>query len=97
MLGDCRGRFHLTAYHEICVRNPVQIPSLSLPNDKILRFSKLKAYADDKIILTQKLKFVLGSEVNVVGKGENAGYQHFFPFPIMFSKIFFSRRVKSRD
>ena len=27
--------------------------------------------------VTKKLKFVLGSEENIVGKGENAGYQHF--------------------
>ena len=28
---------------------------------------------------------------NIVGKGENAGYQHFLLFPIMFSKDFFLR------
>ena len=28
----------------------------SLPNDKILDWSKLKAFADDKTIVTQKLK-----------------------------------------
>ena len=49
----------------------------SLPNDKILDQSKLKAFADDKIILTKKFKFVLGRVENIVGKGENAGYQHF--------------------
>ena len=32
----------------------------SLPNDKILDQSKFKAFADDKINVTQKLKFVLG-------------------------------------
>ena len=30
-------------------------------------------------------------------KGENAGYQHFSPFPTMFSKRFFLTVVKSRD
>ena len=40
----------------------------SLPNDKILDKSKFKAFADDKIILTQKLKFVLGRVESIVGK-----------------------------
>ena len=45
----------------------------TLPNDKILDLSKFKAFADDKIIPTQKLKFVLGTVENFVGKRENAG------------------------
>ena len=32
----------------------------SLPNDKILDWSKFKAFADDKINVTEKLNFVLG-------------------------------------
>ena len=60
--------------------------------------TKFKACADDKIIVTQKLKFVLGRVENIVGKGENAGYQHFLLFPQYFLKLFsFSRGVKSRD
>ena len=59
----------------------------SAPNDKILDWFKLKAFAD-KINVTEKLKFVLGRVENIVGKGENAGYQHFLLFPqcTMFSK-----------
>ena len=34
-----------------------------------------KASADEKINVTQRLKFVLGRVENIVGKGENAGYQ----------------------
>ena len=34
----------------------------SLPNDKSLDWSKLKAFADDKINVTKKLKFALGLE-----------------------------------
>ena len=45
-----------------------------LPNDKILDMSKFNAFADDKIILTQILKFLLGRVENIVGKGENVGY-----------------------
>ena len=33
---------------------------------------------------------------NIVGKGENAGKQHFLLFPV-FSKAFFFRVVKSQD
>ena len=54
----------------------------SLPNDKILNSTKLKAFADDKITLPQVMMFfpLIGFE-NIVGKGENAGYQHFLLFP----------------
>ena len=46
----------------------------SLPNDIILDQSKLKAFADEKINVAEKLKIVLGRVENIVGKGENAGY-----------------------
>ena len=52
-------------------------PFNSLPNDKILDWSKLKAFADAKINVTEKLKFVKGRVENIVGKAENAGYQCF--------------------
>ena len=48
----------------------------SLPNDKFLDWSKLKAFADDKINVIENLKFVLGWVENIVGKGENAGFSH---------------------
>ena len=44
----------------------------SLPNNIILDQSKLKAFADDKINITKKLKFILWKAENIVGKGENA-------------------------
>ena len=47
----------------------------------ILALTKLKGFADDKKNVTQKLKFVLGRIENIVGKGENAGIQHFLLFP----------------
>ena len=61
----------------------------SLPNDKILDWSKLKAFADDILNVNQKLKFNLGKVENIVGKGENAGYQHFLLFPECFQKASF--------
>ena len=53
----------------------------SFPNDKILDWSKLKALADDKINVNEKLKFGLGRVGNSMEKGENAGYLHFLLFP----------------
>ena len=53
-------------------------------NDKILKQSKLKTFAEGKINLTEKLKFAFGRVENIVGKGENAGYQHFLLFPQFF-------------
>ena len=49
----------------------------SLPKDQILDLSQLDAFSDDKTDMTQKLKFVSVKIENIVGKGENALYQHF--------------------
>ena len=65
-----------------------------LPNNKILDLSKLKAFADDKINKTRKIKFVSVREENIVGKGENAGYQHFLLFPQSFPKASFPESSK---
>ena len=65
-----------------------------LPNDKILDWSKFKAFADDKINLAEKLKLVLEWMENSVGKGENAGYQHFLLFPQCFQKPSLSGSLK---
>ena len=68
----------------------------SLPSDKFLNLSKVKASGDDKINVTEKLKFVFARVEIIVGKGENAGNQHFLVFP-RFSKPSFFRVVKSWD
>ena len=68
----------------------------SLPNDEILEWSKLKAFADVKINVTKISKFVLKTEENIVGKGENAGNQHFILFPHCFQKLSFSGLLKAR-
>ena len=66
----------------------------SLLNDKFLDWFKLKAFADDKINVAEKLKFTLGRIENIVGKGENAGYQHFLFFLQGFQKSFSSGSLK---
>ena len=58
----------------------------SLPNNKILDLSKLKTFADDKINVTEKFKFVLGRLENIVRKGGNAVYHHFLLFTQCFQK-----------
>ena len=66
---------------------PTFLPQFnSFPKDKILEQSKLKAFADDKINVTEKSKFVLGRVENIVGKKENTGLQHFLLFPQCFKK-----------
>ena len=65
-----------------------------LSNDKIFGKSKLEAFADNKINANQKLQFALGRVVNIVGKEENAGYQHFLLFPQCFKKHTFSGSLK---
>ena len=68
---------------------------IPLPNDKILDRSKMKDLAENKIYMTQKLNFVLGRLENIVGKGENAGHQHFLLFPQCFQMLCFSGSFKS--
>ena len=41
--------------------------------------------------------YVLGREENIVGIGENAGYQHFLLFPQCFPKTFLLKVVKTKD
>ena len=68
---------------------------ISLPNNKILDRSRLKAFADNKISLNEKLELVLGRIENM-GKGENTGFQHFLLFPQCFQKLSHSGFLKVR-
>ena len=68
----------------------------SLPNDKFLDWSKLKAFTDNKLNEAEKLKFVLGRVETIVGKGENAGNQHFLLFPQCFQKSSILGSIKVR-
>ena len=58
---------------------------------KILTLFKLKALADDKFNLDQMAQFFFDKIELLVGKGENAGYQHFLLFPQGLLKAFQSR------
>ena len=57
-----------------------------LPNDRI--------FADDKINVTEKLKFVLGRIQNIVERAAHAGYQNFVVFLQCLQKISFSGSFK---
>ena len=47
--------------------------------------------------MSLKLKFVLGRIQNILGKGENADYQHFLLFPQCFQKAPCFKVVKGRN
>ena len=54
----------------------------------------MKRFADEKLNVTKKLKFVVWRIENIVGKGENVGYQHFHLFPQYFHKLYFREVLK---
>ena len=68
----------------------------SLPNIRFCYWSKLKAFVDNKIYVPRYFKFVMGRVENIVGKGENAGNQHFLLFPLCFHNASFSGSLKIR-
>ena len=76
------GCFHLG----VCGKGLSTGVTNSLPNDRSLEWSKLTAFENDKIKELKKMIFVFERVENIVGKGENAGYQHFPLFRQCFSK-----------
>ena len=68
----------------------------SLPNEKILALTKLKAFVDDKFSVAKVMISVFDRAKNIVGKVENAGYQHFLLLPHNVFKSSCFKIVKSR-
>ena len=66
-----------------------------LPNDIILVRSELKAFADDKMNVAKMMISVFNRVENIVGKGENAGSQHFLLNPQCFLKPSSTRSLKA--
>ena len=66
----------------------------SLPNDEILALSKLKVFADNNLHRVQLMEFLFNRIENIMGKGENAGNQHFLLFPICFQNASSLRLLK---
>ena len=54
--------------------------------NKILVETKLKVFAEDISNIAELIIPVFDSVENIVGKGENAGYQHFLLFLQCFQK-----------
>ena len=59
---------------------------LLFTNNNILDWSKFKASADDNLNVAKIMTSLHDRIENIVGKGENAGYQHFLLFPQYFQK-----------
>ena len=55
-----------------------------LPSEFFFAMSKSRAFADDRLNGAKIMVPVFDREENIVGKGENAGYQHFLLFPQCF-------------
>ena len=53
----------------------------SLLHSKILDLSKLNAFTEDNFKVAEVVQFCFHGVENIVGKRENAGYQHFLLFP----------------
>ena len=56
----------------------------------------MKAFADDKEKYAKCWFVVFDRLENIVGKGENAGYQHFLLFPQCFRTAFYKRSLNVR-
>ena len=79
---------------KIIDRSTSQTTISPLQDDNILGLPKLKAFADDKLNITENIKVVFYRIENIAGKEENAGYQHFLLFPQCFQKAFSSSASK---
>ena len=66
----------------------------TLPNDKILDFSKLKEFADDNFKFDKNGRKLSKWVENTVGKEEIARYEQFLLFPQCFQKAHFPRASK---
>ena len=56
--------------------------------DKVKSLVNLEAFADGNYNVAQIQIFVFDRRENIVGKGENADYQHFLLFPQFFQKTY---------
>ena len=88
----CHAFIHFFLRYGLCSKEVLNCVIYPFSDDKNLTLSKLKALADDKNV-TQMIISVFDGEEKNVGKGENAGNQHFLLFPQCFEKGFFPRHV----
>ena len=69
---------------------------MTLTKQQIFRPVQMKSTGRQRKIVRRKLKIVFERIKNIVGKVENAGYQHFLLFVQCFRKSFFSKVIKSQ-
>ena len=69
-------------------------PLNQLPDDKLLDWSKLKAFADDKLNVTKMIISVFDRVENIVGKGEIACTSNFSFSHNVFKRLLSQRRQK---
>ena len=55
---------------------------------------QFEEFGDDILNVVQMMTFVTNCVENIVGKGENAGHQHFLLFPQCFQKASFPGSIK---
>ena len=48
----------------------------------------MKAFADNKCVSNEEIYMIFDAVKNTVGKGENAGYQHFLLFLLCFQMLY---------
>ena len=65
-----------------------------LPDDKILDWSKLKAFADDKLNVTKMIISLFDRVENIIGKGEIACTSNFSFSHNVFKSLLSRRRQK---
>ena len=70
----------------------METDSLLFTKQQIFRLVQTESICRQR--MTETIKFVLGRVEDIVGKGENAGYQHFLLFPQCFQKASFSGSSK---
>ena len=69
----------------------------SLPNDKSLTLTKLKAFADIKFNVAKMMIAIFDRVENIVGKKRKCWLPAFFSFPSMFSKALCFMVIKTWD
>ena len=65
-------------------------------NNKILDITNSEAFADEKLHVAGLMISLLDTVENTMGKGENAGYQHFLLLTQYFPKPSFLGSLKVR-
>ena len=71
----------------MCLRNFDLLTLNFLPNDKMIDWTRFKAFADENLNVGKMAKFAFDMFKNIVGKGGYAGHQHFLLFPQCFQKV----------